>query len=200
MLGTRADLADVARRVGAEVLVVAVPSGRAALYRDVARVARRCGLEVKVLPELPELLAPGHITIRDVRDIDVTDLLGRHQIDTDIQAIAGYLTGKRVLVTGAGGSIGAELCRQISRFEPAELMMLDRDESALHAVQLSIEGRALLDSGAVILADIRDRERILVGLPRPAARRWSSTPPRSSTCRCWSSTPKRVTRPTSSGP
>ncbi len=161
VLGTRADLADVARRVGAEVLVVAVPSGRATLYRDVARVARRCGLEVKVLPELPELLAPGHITIRDVRDIDVTDVLGRHQIDTDIQAIAGYLTGKRVLVTGAGGSIGAELCRQISRFEPAELMMLDRDESALHAVQLSIEGRALLDSGAVILADIRDRERIL---------------------------------------
>jgi FlaA1/EpsC-like NDP-sugar epimerase len=161
VLGTRADLADVARRVGAQLLVVAVPSGRAALYRDVAREARRCGLEVKVLPELPELLAPGHITIRDVRDIDVTDVLGRHQIDTDIQAIAGYVTGKRVLVTGAGGSIGAELCRQIAGFEPAELMMLDRDESALHAVQLSIEGRALLDSGAVILADIRDRERIL---------------------------------------
>ena len=161
VLGTRHDLADVARRVGAQLLVVAVPSGQAALYRDVAHEARRCGLEVKVLPELPELLAPGHITIRDVRDIDVTDLLGRHQIDTDIQAIAGYLTGKRVMVTGAGGSIGAELCRQISRFGPAELMMLDRDESALHAVQLSIEGRALLDTGQVILADIRDRERTI---------------------------------------
>src|SRR5690606_18301399 len=82
-------------------------------------------------------------------------------IDTDIQAIAGYLTGRRVLVTGAGGSIGAELCRQISRFDPAELMMLDRDESALHAVQLSLTGRALLDTSDVILADIRDRERIL---------------------------------------
>jgi FlaA1/EpsC-like NDP-sugar epimerase len=161
VLGTRADLADVARQVGAQLLVVAVPSGRAALYRDVAREARQCGLEVKVLPELPELLRPGHITIRDVRDIDVTDVLGRHQIDTDIQAIAGYVAGKRVLVTGAGGSIGAELCRQISRFEPAELMMLDRDESALHAVQLSIEGRALLDSGEVILADIRDRDRVV---------------------------------------
>ena len=161
VLGTRHDLAEVARRVGARVLVVAVPSGQAALYREVAHDARRCGLEVKVLPELPELLAPGHISIRDVRDIDVTDLLGRHQIDTDIQAIAGYLTGRRVMVTGAGGSIGAELCRQISRFDPAELMMLDRDESALHAVQLSIEGRALLDTGEVILADIRDRDRIM---------------------------------------
>jgi FlaA1/EpsC-like NDP-sugar epimerase len=159
--GTRHDVAEVARRLGAEVLVVAVPSGRASLYRDVAVEARHCGLEVKVLPELPELLAPGHISIRDVRDIDVSDVLGRHQIDTDIQAIAGYLTGKRVLVTGAGGSIGSELCRQLSRFEPAELMMLDRDESALHGVQLSIEGRALLDTDAVILADIRDRDRIM---------------------------------------
>ena len=84
-------------------------------------------------------------------------MLGRNQLDTDIASIAGYLAGRRVLVTGAGGSIGAELCRQIHRFEPAELMMLDRDESALHAVQLSIHGRALLDSDDVILCDIRDQ-------------------------------------------
>jgi FlaA1/EpsC-like NDP-sugar epimerase len=161
VLGTRADVTDVARKVGAEILVVAVPSGQAALYRDVAHEARRCGLDVKVLPELPELLAPDHISIRDVRDIDVTDLLGRHQIDTDIEAIAGYVTGKKVMVTGAGGSIGAELCRQISRFGPAELMMLDRDESALHAVQLLVAGRALLDTRDVILVDIRDRRRLL---------------------------------------
>ncbi len=82
--------------------------------------------------------------------------MGRHQIDTDIDAIAGYLTGKRVLVTGAGGSIGSELCRQIAKFSPGELIMLDRDESALHAVQLSIYGRAMLDSDDVVLGDIRD--------------------------------------------
>jgi FlaA1/EpsC-like NDP-sugar epimerase len=161
VLGTRHHLAEVARHHDASILVVAVPSGQAELYRDVAREARQCGLEVKVLPELAELLAPSHISIRDVRDIDVTDLLGRNQIDTDIQAIAGYLESKRVLVTGAGGSIGAELCRQITKFDPAELMMLDRDESALHGVQLSISGRALLDTGEVILADIRDRDRIV---------------------------------------
>jgi FlaA1/EpsC-like NDP-sugar epimerase len=161
VLGTRHHLTEVARHHDASVLVVAIPSGQAALYRDVARDARQCGLDVKVLPELAELLAPSHISIRDVRNIDVIDLLGRHQVDTDIQAIAGYLEGKRVLVTGAGGSIGAELCRQITRFDPAELMMLDRDESALHAVQLSIRGRALLDTADVILADIRDRDRVL---------------------------------------
>lgn len=90
----------------------------------------------------------------------MTDVLGRHQVDTDITAIADYLRDKRVLVTGAGGSIGSELCRQISTFAPAELIMLDRDESALHAVQLSIDGVASLDSPGVVLADIRDASAI----------------------------------------
>ncbi len=86
--------------------------------------------------------------------LDLAALLGRPQQTPDVDG--SYLTGRRVLVTGAGGSIGAELCRQIHRYGPAELVMLDRDESALHAVQLSIYGRAMLDSDDVVLADIRD--------------------------------------------
>jgi FlaA1/EpsC-like NDP-sugar epimerase len=117
-------------------------------------------LTVKVLPAVSELI-DGHVDVNDIRDVNEVDLLGRHQIETDISEIAGYLRGKRVLVTGAGGSIGSELCSQIHRYSPAELMMLDRDESALHAVQLSIEGRALLDTPNLILADIRDAETIL---------------------------------------
>jgi FlaA1/EpsC-like NDP-sugar epimerase len=93
-------------------------------------------------------------------DVRVDDLLGRRQIETDLDLIAGYLTGKRVLVTGAGGSIGSELCRQLDRLAPAELMMLDRDESALHAVQLSLRGQGLLDDPELILADLRDAETI----------------------------------------
>jgi FlaA1/EpsC-like NDP-sugar epimerase len=87
----------------------------------------------------------------------VPDMIGRQPVDTDVAAIAHYLTGRRLLVTGAGGSIGSELCRQIHKFAPAALIMLDRDESALHAVQLSIYGQGLLDSPQVVLADIRDR-------------------------------------------
>src|SRR5581483_5910678 len=81
-------------------------------------------------------------------------------IRTDIAAIAGHFAGKRILVTGAGGSIGSELCRQLHAFGPAELIMLDRDESALHAVQRTLSGRALLDSDETVLADIRDQRRI----------------------------------------
>jgi FlaA1/EpsC-like NDP-sugar epimerase len=74
--------------------------------------------------------------------------------------VANYITGRTVLVTGAGGSIGSELCRQLAMFQPAQLIMLDRDESGLHAVQLSIEGRALLSSPGLVLADIRDLGRM----------------------------------------
>jgi FlaA1/EpsC-like NDP-sugar epimerase len=84
------------------------------------------------------------------------DLLGRHEIQTDVDAIAGYLTGRRVLVTGAGGSIGSELCRQIHRFAPAELIKLDRDESGLQELQLSIEQKALLGERSLVVCNIQD--------------------------------------------
>ena len=92
----------------------------------------------------------------DVRPLDVVDLLGRHEVDLDIESIAGYLTGRRVMVTGAGGSIGSELCRQVFRFAPRELVMVDRDESALYEVRLSMDGGAPLDQGGLVVADLRD--------------------------------------------
>ncbi|HYH34885.1 MAG TPA: nucleoside-diphosphate sugar epimerase/dehydratase [Nocardioides sp.] len=159
MLGGRDRIAAAVAATGAETLVIALPSADSALVRDISRLATESGLTVKVVPRFVDLL-DGRVGIRDVRDIDVADLLGRRQIDTNISEIAGYLTGKRVLVTGAGGSIGSELCRQIATFGPAELMMLDRDESALHALQLTMFGEARLDLPQAILADIRDAEAL----------------------------------------
>ena len=95
-----------------------------------------------------------------MRDIAIEDIIGRHPVDTQVESIAGYLAGKRVLVTGAGGSIGSELCRQIAKFGPAELIMLDRDETGLQQSQLSISGNGLLDTKEVVLADIRDPEAL----------------------------------------
>lgn len=157
--GTRADLVSVARKLAAEVLVVAIPTASSELLRDVNTLAEAADLKVLVLPPVGQLLGQS-VSVADVRALDVVDLLGRRPVDTDIESIAHYLTGKRVLVTGAGGSIGSELCRQVSRFEPERLIMLDRDESALHQTQLSIEGRALLDSPDIVLADIRDLEHL----------------------------------------
>ena len=128
--------------------------------RDCATWPAEAHLDIRVLPPLTELFG-GPIGVGDIRPLTDADLLGRHVIDTDVNAIAGYLTGRRVLVTGAGGSIGSELCHQLSRFAPASLVLLDRDESALHALQLRLDGRALLDDRSLVVADVRDAPRML---------------------------------------
>jgi FlaA1/EpsC-like NDP-sugar epimerase len=159
VLGDRTAIPRAALRTGATSLIIAVPEAGGDMVRQLSDLALDADLDLKILPPLEELL-DGVVGLSDVRSVTEADLLGRHEIDTDIDAIAGYLTAKRVLVTGAGGSIGSELCRQISRFAPAALVMLDRDESALHGVQLAIEGRAMLDSRNLVVADIRDERRL----------------------------------------
>ncbi len=154
--GESHEFPEVAEKYGATIAILAVPSASADLVREFNRIANLARIELKVVPSVNNLSNPAHVQIEDVRDIDVTDFLGRQPIETDVDAIASYLTGKRVMVTGAGGSIGSELCRQIAKFGPSELIMMDRDESALHAVQLSIHGRALLDSDDTELGDLRD--------------------------------------------
>jgi FlaA1/EpsC-like NDP-sugar epimerase len=114
---------------------------------------------------LSEMLG-SQVGVADLRELDVAELLGRQQVHTCADTVGEYLAGKRVLVTGAGGSVGSELCRQIHRFGPARLFMLDRDESALHSVQLSIYGEAMLDSPDIVLADIRDSEAVRVAFGR----------------------------------
>lgn len=158
VLGTIDDLVETAtdQRVG--TIVAAIPSASAELMVKINNLARSAGLEVKVLPGVGDLLSG--VDLSDVRDIEPEDFLGRHQVETDIDSIAGFLRDKRVLVTGAGGSIGSELCRQIRDFGPAELMMLDRDESTLHSLLLSMYGRADLESSDVVLANVRDAERM----------------------------------------
>jgi FlaA1/EpsC-like NDP-sugar epimerase len=159
MLGGRNQLAEAAARTGAEVVVIAIAGGSGRVVRELTEAAERCGLVPKVVPSVRELLT-GRAQIEGVRDPRISDLLGRRAVTTDVASVREHITGKRVLVTGAGGSIGAELCRQLHHLGPAELIMLDRDESALHAVQLALHGRAMLDSDETVLADIRDERRV----------------------------------------
>ena len=135
------------------------PSGTPELYRDISRRANEVGLDVAVLPAVEDLLGNA-ATFADIRPLEVTDLLGRAPVETDIDQITGYLKDRRVLVTSAGGSIGSELCRQIQSHGPSSLIMIERDEGALHSLQLSLVGHALLSDPALVVADIRDRERV----------------------------------------
>ncbi|MBF4578664.1 nucleoside-diphosphate sugar epimerase/dehydratase [Frigoribacterium sp. VKM Ac-2530] len=159
VLGTRRDLVTAAHHSGAEAIIVGVARADAPLLQELSDLAREADLRLMVLPLLDEILE-GKSRLGDVRDIAIEDIIGRHPVDTQVESIAGYLAGKRVLVTGAGGSIGSELCRQIAKFGPAELIMLDRDETGLQQSQLSISGNGLLDTKEVVLADIRDPEAL----------------------------------------
>jgi FlaA1/EpsC-like NDP-sugar epimerase len=155
MAGDRTAIAAAAERLDADGLLIAIPSASPSLVAQLTELGEAAGLRLMTVPSIGQLISSEATpAIRDVTD---EDLLGRRRVETDLVSIAHYITGKRVLVTGAGGSIGSELCRQLVAFGPAELIMADRDESALHAVQMSLEQRALLDSDRLVLIDIRDR-------------------------------------------
>ncbi len=160
VVGPRASLAKAARAHDAGLLLIAVPSADAALIRDVTKLAAEAHLRVRVLPSVSDIVG-GTVGVGQIRTIDPADLLGRRPRVTGLGIGGSFVRGKRVLVTGAGGSIGSALSREIRRHEPAELLVLDRDEGGLHALQLALEGRALLDRPDILLADIRDGRGLL---------------------------------------
>ncbi|GAB3444410.1 nucleoside-diphosphate sugar epimerase/dehydratase [Phycicoccus ginsengisoli] len=157
--GTRTDMAAVAAKHDAEVLIIALPLAEAPTIRELTQLGEDAGLQVLLLPPIRDIIG-GRPTAGDLRNVDVADLLGRRPVDLDTAVIADQIAGKSILVTGAGGSIGSELCRQIARFGPAKLYMLDRDESGLQSTQMSLDGQGLLNTDTVVLADIRDVARM----------------------------------------
>lgn len=159
VLGTSEDITRIAGQTEATTLAIAVPSATPELVRSLRAEARESGLETMILPRAEEIL--GQAKGGELRSLDLADFLGRRPIELDASAIANTISGRSVLVTGAGGSIGSELCRQITKFGPRKLVMLDRDESALHGTQLSVTGQGLLDTDDVVLADIRDAARMV---------------------------------------
>lgn len=170
--GTVDDLEAVCRRVGAEVVLLAAPTAPSALVRRVVELTAEIGVELLVLPSFDEMVStptsgggsregiPAGDSVElarpAFRSVLLDDLLGRGVIQIDQEGIAQYLRGRTVLVTGAGGSIGSQLCREINAFGPARLVMTDRDDSLLHGVQLSVDGRGQLDSDDLVLGDLRD--------------------------------------------
>ena len=159
VIGTSADLEQIVRRTGATTLVVAIAGIGSRKLLDLDRRCKPLNIDLRVIPTTSEIIG-GAIKLGDISQVTDEDLLGRRPIDTDEAGIREMLEGKRILITGAGGSIGSELARQVHRYQPAFVGILDRDESSIHATQLSIDGQGLLDSDNLILADIRDREWI----------------------------------------
>lgn len=156
VLGSLDALGAFAKSKEIEQVIFAIPSAPSSLLREVAALADQAEASIRVLPSVQETLG-GKITARDIRDLKIEDLLGRQQVKTDLVAVARVLGGHRVLVTGAGGSIGSEIARQVLAFSPTQLVLLDHDESHLHNAMIELEND---ESVELVLVDIRDRDRL----------------------------------------
>jgi FlaA1/EpsC-like NDP-sugar epimerase len=162
VLGVVDDLEEIIAQHGIDQVIIATPQ---ASREEMDRIWRSCtnaGTEVKVMPDLGEFLTQGAIRLRELQ---IEDLLGREPVDIDLDALSGYINGKRVLITGAGGSIGKELSRQISRLGPAKLILLDRDESGLYYLNQELRQEEFYDA-EVFVGDVTIPERVSFAFER----------------------------------
>jgi FlaA1/EpsC-like NDP-sugar epimerase len=160
VLGPIGDLPRLAQSATVHQAVLAVTDPPLELVRRSADAAEQIGVPLRILRGVTELVR-GQVTLRDVRDLRIEDLLGREQVVTDLNAVHALLAGRRVLVTGAGGSIGSEIARQVAEAEPATLLVLDHDETHLHELCAGLTGPVAESRTIQLLADIRDRDSLM---------------------------------------
>jgi FlaA1/EpsC-like NDP-sugar epimerase len=153
VLGTTRELRHILRDRRPDELLIAIPSAAGEVRERIVEVARAERVPVKTLPGLPELIAGDYNLAGQIRPVEVEDLLGREPVEVDIDAIAGYVTGEVVLVSGAGGSIGSELCRQLARVGPTRLVLVDNGEPGLFEIERELVDERGFHATAAILAD-----------------------------------------------
>ena len=151
VLGTTDELPELLRDRSPDELLIAIPSASGDVRERIVEAARAEKVPVKTLPGLHELISGDFNLTGQIRPVEVEDLLGREPVEADLEAIAGYLTGEVVLVTGAGGSIGSELCRQIARVGPTKLVLVENGEPGLFEIERElVDGREFHATAAVI--------------------------------------------------
>jgi FlaA1/EpsC-like NDP-sugar epimerase len=141
-------------------VIIAIPSAPGSLRARVVKACRGRGIPVRTLPTVFELLQSGGNLMRQIRELRVEDMLGREPVRIELERVGAYLNGQTVLVTGAGGSIGAELCRQIARVGPRRLVVLDHAEDNLFDVMRELEDDRHVRNAVAVLADCKEEERM----------------------------------------
>ncbi|HWR45846.1 nucleoside-diphosphate sugar epimerase/dehydratase [Sporomusa sp.] len=159
VLGNCQEIKRIAVEYKVNEIIIAIPSIGGAQLREIVQGCKQTGCAVKIVPGIYELI-DGKITVQQLRDVDLEDLLRREPVKLDLKQIAGYLTGKRVLVTGAGGSIGSELCRQIAKLSPSEIVLLGKGENSIYEIDRELREKYSGLKLEPVIADVRDNNRI----------------------------------------
>ena len=171
VLGDRHAIPEMAKKHKASQVIIAMPTAPGVEIRDIVRICDEAGVRARIIPGMYEIL-DGTVSVNQLRDVRIEDLLRREPVKTDTAAVAALLRGKRVLVTGGGGSIGSELCRQILRCAPAELVLVGHGENSIYDIYNELrggEGEKRRGGDAIrnpqseiipIIADIRHPDRL----------------------------------------
>ncbi len=159
VLGPISSLPQVAASTHADEVLIAVPSAPGKVVRRVVELSQKAGIRHRIVPGIYEILS-GKVAISQIRDVDVEDLLRREPVQLDTAEIAHYLEGRTVLVTGAGGSIGSEIVRQVARFRPRRIILLGRGENSLYQIERELGQSWPELNWRTVVADVRDREKM----------------------------------------
>jgi FlaA1/EpsC-like NDP-sugar epimerase len=159
VLGRCADIPGLCRKYRIEEVIIAIPSAGGKQLKTIVEHCQRANVKYKTLPSVGGIL-DGSVSIEQIKDVSLDDLLGRDPVRLDTDKISAYLQGKRVLITGAGGSIGSELCRQVARFNPAKLVLFDNGETPLFSIDQELRNRHPKLHIYPIIGDIRYRARV----------------------------------------
>ncbi|WP_324778930.1 polysaccharide biosynthesis protein [Thiobacillus sedimenti] len=165
VLGGLDEVATWAQKMGVDDVVLALPSAAHVVRKRITQACAEAGLNVMTIPSLEDLVA-GRVSVSSLRPIELDDLLGRDPVQLDDSGLHRLLTGKVVMVTGAGGSIGSELCRQIARFEPARLVLFEQSELALYAMEQELPQRFPNLAIAPVIGDVKNAawvDRVMAG-------------------------------------
>jgi len=159
VVSTIPDIDVAVKKLNVDEAIIAISSANSQQMREIVSHCKESGIPFKTVPGLSELIN-GKVSITSIREVAYRDLLGREVIELDEKKIGAYLNGKSVMITGAGGSIGSELCRQICRFNPKRIVLYERGESPLYEIDLEIRQNFKQIDVRTLLADIRDRKQL----------------------------------------
>lgn len=159
VVGGREDILEAAEKYNVDEIVIAIPSASRKDISDIIEICKQTRCKLKILPGYYELI-DGKVSIKKIRDVDISDVLGREEIKTDLGQISSYIANKSVMVTGGGGSIGSELCRQIAAYGPKELIIFDIYENSAYDIQNELKRTYSNLNLKVLIGSIRDKDRL----------------------------------------